>query len=506
MSTTPHSTKIIGFIIGTITALSSAACGGAPPSRSGQATDPIELSSETRGAGTVGGDVLAQLVDDTATAAVRVSAPPERSYSDADNEGDILEAVQAGKFDVTVIRAGRLADAGAASLAPLQIPFLVTSEEHASRLAAGPVADELMAGLADIGLMGLALVPGGLRHIMGYDTSIVVPGELTGAIVNTRPGDASEAIVTALGGTFDHSTAGVRGTKAETGELRGIELSYSQMSAVSSPAVVTSNLTLYTKFDVVVIRMDAWNGLSDTQQDELRSAAMHAALTTVATRGTEAKLLGRWCAQPWGSSVVATDAELQQWHTALQPLIDDESSTPSVSSLVAKIAELGHGLVAPAGEVCGAATEPVTSEPSISGEPTSETPPLITPSFSIEPSGPQDVLEGVWRMEVDKQKLLDVGLTLQEANANSGVWTLTIVGNVATVDQPHGPDCTWEFTFAGTAVSVDFGAQGNDGCNGLDIGTYALDSDRVTFHWDAERDYDVALDNAVFANGMEKIG
>jgi len=45
------------------------------------------------------------------------------AYSDADNEGDILKAVQAGTFDVTVLRAGRLADAGATSLAPLQIPF-----------------------------------------------------------------------------------------------------------------------------------------------------------------------------------------------------------------------------------------------------------------------------------------------------------------------------------------------------------------------------------------------
>ncbi len=504
MSTTHRSTTILIILAGTIAAL-SAACGGAPPSRSGQASDPIELSSETRGAGSVGGDVLAQLVNDTSTAAVRISAPPERAYSDADNEGDILEAVQAGEFDVTVIRAGRLADAGAASLAPLQTPFLVTNEEHASRLAADPVAEELMAGLSDIGLIGLALAPGGLRHIIGYETAIVGPSELDGAMVNTRPGDATEAIVTALGGTFDHSIADVRDAKAQTGELRGIELSYSQMSAVVSQAVVTSNLTLYTKFDVVVIRADAWNGLSDTQQDELRSAARRAAVTTVAARGTEAELLDRWCAQPWGSSVVATDAQLQQWHTALQPLIDEETASPPGSVLIGKVAALGDGLAPPVGKVCGAPTDPMTSEPSTSG-PTSETSTPTTSSFTVEASGPQDVLEGVWRMEVDKQDLLDVGLTLQEANANSGVWTLTIVGNVATVDQPHGPDCTWEFTFAGTAVSLDQAAQGNDGCVGQDIGTYELDGDTVNFHWDAQRDYDVALDNAVFANGMEKIG
>src|SRR3954452_24274872 len=151
-----NTTHRFTIMAGLFTALTCAACGGAPPSRSGQATDPVQLTSETRGTGSVGGDVLTQLVDDTAAAAVRVTAPPARLYSDADNEGDILKAVQAGDFDVTVLRAGRLFDAGAASLAPLQIPFLVTNEEHAAKIAAAPVADELMSGLNKIGLTGLA--------------------------------------------------------------------------------------------------------------------------------------------------------------------------------------------------------------------------------------------------------------------------------------------------------------------------------------------------------------
>src|SRR3954451_11923665 len=214
-----NKTHSFTILVGLFTALSCAACGGAPPSRSGQATDPVELTSETRGAGSVGGDVLTQLVEDTAAAAVRVGAPPERSYSDADNEGDILKAMQAGDFDVSVLRAGRLADDGATSLAPLQIPFLVTNEEPAARIAASTVADELMAGLSKIGLTGLALVPGGLRHVIGYEKPIVVPDELSGAVVNTRPGDASEAVVTALGGTFDHSTAAAREGKVHDGDL-----------------------------------------------------------------------------------------------------------------------------------------------------------------------------------------------------------------------------------------------------------------------------------------------
>jgi len=353
-----------------------------------------------------------------------------------------------------------------------------------------------MAGLSKIGLTGLALVPGGLRHIIGYGTPIVVPSDLDGATVNTRPGDATEA----LGGTFDHSTGGARDAKVEGGDLRGIELSYSQMTAITSPAVVTSNLTLYTKFDVVIIRTDAWNGLSVGQQAELRAAAVKAGLATVTDRGSEGDLLDRWCAQPWGSSVLASDDELQQWHAALQPLVSQESSASGGSAVIDEISALGNGLPAPVGTTCDGSTGPVTSDPT-----TSDSAPT-TQKYTVEPTGPQDVLEGVWRMEVDQQALLDGGFTLQEANANSGVWTLTIVGNVATVDQPHGSDCTWEFAFDGNAVSLDQGAHGNDSCSGHDIGTYTLAGDQLTFHWDAQRDYDVALDNAVFTNGLKRIG
>ena len=45
----------------------------------------------------------------------------------------------------------------------------------------------------------------------------------------------------------------------------------------------------------------------------------------------------------------------------------------------------------------------------------------------------------------------------QNAGANGGVWTITMRGNIATVDQPNGPDCTWEFAFHDSAVSLDMG-------------------------------------------------
>jgi hypothetical protein len=47
---------------------------------------------------------------------------------------------------------------------------------------------------------------------------------------------------------------------------------------------------------------------------------------------------------------------------------------------------------------------------------------------------------------------------------------------------------------------------GNDACYGLVLGTWRRDGDVVRFTWVKERFYDVALDNAMFAGGMRKIG
>ena len=109
-------------------------------------------------------------------------------------------------------------------------------------------------------------------------------------------------------------------------------------------------------------------------------------------------------------------------------------------------------------------------------------------------------------MVSDKQKFLDAGLSVEDANANSGVWTITIKDHIATVDQPHGLDCIWEFSFNGEAVSINFGAHGNESCYGHAVGTFRREGDVVTFHFDKERDFDVKLDNILFAGGMTKIG
>jgi TRAP-type C4-dicarboxylate transport system substrate-binding protein len=485
------------MLLVTAACIAASACNGEPPARSGQSVEPVALSSVTTGAGNVGGDVLAHLVDRTAGGAVRVDSPSAEPI-DNDAEGTIIERLRAGTFDVSVVRADRLATAGATSLSVLQIPLLVTNAEHAATVASNPVADLLMADLNDIGLVGLALVPGGSRHPFGYGAPLYGPADYVSGVFNARVGDGVDAIFGALGATTENSVDESRSRKVASGELRGIELSVQQLSAADVPSVMTSNITLYTKFDVVVIRGAVWNTLTAAQRDELRAAAKAAGAAAIAQRDTELEGLARWCATDGAASVVAGAEQVTAIEAALQPVIKAATSDPGLTALAEQVEALAVGTSAPAGTTCG---DSVAAD----DDSMAEVPTIEALSYEVLPEGPQDVLAGVWRLEVTQQYLVDNGFPPQDASANAGVWTLSIVGNIATVAHGNGPDCTWEFRFAGDAVSIDMGAQGNDACSGRLIGTYRREGDVVTFHFDRDAEWDVALDNAFFAGGMRLI-
>ena len=159
------------------------------------------------GAGGIGADVLDALVHPEADSPVTVSSPFSAPDMDpADEEGAALDVLAAGDADISVIRADRLAEAGADSLAPLQAPLVVTNNEQAAAIAADPVAVDLMSGLADIGLVGIALAPGGLRHTWGYQSPILGPEDYAGAVINTRvAGREPMRCSPRLGATTDHS-------------------------------------------------------------------------------------------------------------------------------------------------------------------------------------------------------------------------------------------------------------------------------------------------------------
>ena len=459
------------------------------PTRLGTTPDPVLITSvyAVHGGG-VGTDVLDALVAETSGQAVSVDRPLPSSSS-KEEERDALDLLMSGEVDLTVVRSGALALRGAASIAVLQTPLLVVSPEHAAAVAADPVAADLMADLADLGLTGLALVPGGVRHPFGYGRARHGADDYRGIGMSTGVANGVDALIRALGARPDTTTDHLRSEQVAAGRLAAVEASLVQTGGVDLPAVVTSNVTLYTKFDVVVLRTDAWEGLSHAQQAVLQRAAVEAGRVAEAARDDEDAALERWCSTPQAASVVATVDELTSIARALVPAIEVATADPQARHLADRVAALGEGTRPPRGRACGSVEIHDTDE-----------------DVLVARAGDQAVFDGVWRIRATYQDFIDAGVSVADARANAGVWTLTIRDHVAAVDQPQGPDCAWDFFVNGDRVAVDLQHDGNDACFGLARGAWRRDGDVVWFTWEKERYYDVAIDNAFFAAGMHRIG
>ncbi|MEO6714516.1 MAG: hypothetical protein ABIM89_13930 [Mycobacteriales bacterium] len=441
-----------------IALLALVACGACGPatSRTGTEMDPVTLTVAQHE------PVLEELARATRKSPVTVTAKKVPGLSDV--EGALLAALAAGEIDLASIRSGRLFGEGAASLAPLSAPFLVTNDDQAKAIARDGVAQDLMASLSDLDLVGLALVPQGLRHPFGFgQRPLVATADYLGQLVSTPPDKGSTDILTALGARVDHSIDAARTRLVHSGELRGIEVHLGNFGIVDRPAVVTANVTLYDRFDVVVVRRPSWEALTTRQQAALRSAVSGAQDTEIGLSPREATSFAGWCQEEGASSVNASAEQLAELHGVLDPITQAMASDPELTGSVARMRELGNGTDGPGGLECDA-TEP-TSAGSESAGP-------------VAARGDQSALDGVLRFAVDERELLDGGASASDAKGNSGVWQMQVQQGAAEVTPPGGPPGFWTFTFDGRRVALDFGTDG-----GTLVGTYALDGDNVRFGW-----------------------
>ena len=253
--------------------------------------------------------------------------------------------------------------------------------------------------------------------------------------------------------------------------------------AVDRPAVVTSNVNLYQRFDVVVVRHAAWDGLTTDQQDQLRSAVAKARDAAYSAMGTEEALFLEWCREPGAGSAQASTEQVASLHAVLDPVT--EALAAQHGSVIDRLRALHEGTSEPSGLDCPAAG--------------ASTPAAAT----LEPKGDQGVLDGTWRFANDKEELVAAGLTPSDADGNAGVWELVVNGGDAALTTPDGRTCSSKLTFAGDQVLFFVGPE--NGCGGSFRGTYSIDGDTVRFEWGGDG-YGLVLANGLFGEAVQRQG
>ena len=231
----------IAVVVSTVLAVSCSSTSEEPSAVQSPTSDPVVLRL---GTGDPQGrpdtpvvERFAETVEELSEGAMRVEvvweAGENSSVPDGFEQG-VVQLVQDGELDLGWIAARAWDTVGVTSFQALQAPFLITDQGLLTEVLASPMADEMVAGLEDAGVVGLGLYQDGMRYPLGYAAPMTSLEDFDGADIRLVPSEATEALVRALGGRPVYGLAGDALEAAiANGDVDGTEVSLGLASSVA---------------------------------------------------------------------------------------------------------------------------------------------------------------------------------------------------------------------------------------------------------------------------------
>jgi TRAP-type C4-dicarboxylate transport system substrate-binding protein len=252
---------------------------------------------------------------------------------------ELIADVRAARADLGLAAARAFDAAGVTTFRGLLAPLLVNSYALQLRVLRSRHAARMLAGTGRIGLVGLGLLPGPIRHPVGFERPLLAPRDWAGLAIGTQESRVAEATLRELGARpvllADHgSSAG----------LDGIEQELETTNDWTKIGYVTANVGLWPRTNVLFANGRRFASLTGEQRDILRQAA-HEAIGGAAAydRGWRRNLIANLCGEGI-RFVVAAAGDLAAWRRAVQPVYDQLGRDPATRSLIDEIVALrGQG-------------------------------------------------------------------------------------------------------------------------------------------------------------------
>lgn len=390
-----------------------------------------------------------------------VAAPDttERRYNQL-----LANAVVEGAYDLGLVQAHAWDALGVDSLSALYVPLLVDSDDLVDEIATGPIAADLLAGLTGAGVEPLALMPGGLRHVVGVHAPFDSLPDFDGAGLRVPYSEATWAIFEALGARPDDPNSTDVEAALRSGELTGFDSMFRLADAFVDAAAIAADITPYPHAFTLVAHPAALGGLDSRTRKQLRQAAFDTASWSADTRPPDAAEAAALCARAPGVTVTLAGHEaIAEIERAVAPFARELRTDPLVDDLATRIEVLKAKLPKPP------PTAPCEG-PSLPGPP-------ATAGTNVPPSFP----EGVYRRQITEESLLEAGIDPSTAVDHAGLATLTF--RAGRFEDPGCPGSTYRID--GARLEVLLGAEG-ESCGSaagkvLFTSGWLLDGESMTF-------------------------
>ena len=250
-------------------------------------------------------------------------------------EADTIEQVRSGVIDLN-----RISMAPWNSLVPLtnipSLPYLFTSNDHARKVMAGEIGDEIAKGFEQHGVVVLAFYDGGARSFYNAKKPVNTLADLAGLKFRVIQSDVFVDMVAALGATATPMPYGEVYSSIETGVIDGAENNFpSYESAKHFEVAKNYSLDQHTIVpEVFVMSKMSWDKLSDEDKTIFKQAgkeSMEKQWELWDARVAESRKI----VEEAGSQI--TTPEKQPFIDAMKPVYDKYVNTPELKDLVARI-------------------------------------------------------------------------------------------------------------------------------------------------------------------------
>jgi TRAP-type C4-dicarboxylate transport system substrate-binding protein len=308
----------------------------------------------------------------------------------------VARKVVGGQLDLGNVPSRAWDTEGVTSLRALNAPFLITTDVLLDAVVTSDLADEMLAGLEGVGVVGLALVPEGLRHPFGFAQPLLGPDDYRDGHVRAPHSATTRAMFEAFGA----STTG-----ANTDAIAQVGMESAYAFDVQGPA--TGNVTFFPKVGTLVVNGEVFAGLSERHQQVLVEAAVLVRDWAVETRPSDVEEAARFC-EDGGTIVLADDTDLAALMAAAAPVYAELEGDPQTAAQIEAIRALQQelGTAATVPEPCGEQLAVDVGEPD-----------------EADADADNSAINGIYRWELTRQDLEAAGLPPEEVDGNVGVWT-----------------------------------------------------------------------------------
>ena len=261
---------------------------------------------------------------------------------EADAESGTIEDVRAGKVDLAWVGARAFDRVGVDSFQALLAPMLVDSYDLQAAVFEAGIPDQMLEGLGEIDLVGIGVLPGPLRKLLGVSEPLTQPADFVGKTVGLQDSALAANTLTALGAT----------PKAvpSSADLDGLDAYEQQLSSIvgnhyyAEAGFVTANVNLWPRPLVIVMGSDTFEVITPQQQDVLRGAAAEAVPTALDdSRAEDEEAVTALCREGMTLALASDDA-IADLGAAVAPVYDELNANPATHAHLEAIQELKDSL------------------------------------------------------------------------------------------------------------------------------------------------------------------